>query len=332
MDTPVYDVNLEQFEEPARSVVKSMLAKLEPTEEDIKRVLSEDELKELCRKVKCRVDAFRWNPVEDYNRYFKRRNRFVGKSPLEQRQLLAKAVNRYYHIKWKFNEEEMRKERRKEWIIQKKNNLLSLDLWAYERQKEAGEQTPVLQISDSENSESLEVLQPTQMPEIQRRESEEEEYEEILPDIQPTQMPDIQSQESVHRVPPSPLVQMTQQVEEDEEEESDESSLPAGVRFVISESLEDDVPEPNSEEQIYMDKESVNINSEELQKRGIPDKHVVKMFQVNTDSLTLTSEFPESQSITDYNNGVHSQDVIHDYDDFDIGVPQTSTQSQGVSN
>lgn len=292
----------------------------------------------MCRRVKCRVDAFRWNPVEDYNRYFKQRNRFAGKTPLEQRQLLAKAVNRYYHIKWKFNEEEIRKERRKEWIIQKKNNLLSLNLWAHERQKELEDQESEhahsLDVPEPQSEEIIEVILPNpqreqswQITESQGEEIEEL-IEEILPDIQQTQMP----QESMEQHVPPPLVLLTQAEEEGESSTSEtEESTAAGVQFVISESLDDEVvPEANTEQEIYMEKESVIINSEELRKRGIPNRNVVQMFHVNTDSLTLTSELPESQSITDI-NGIHSQDVINDYDDFDHGVPQTSTQSQDVN-
>ncbi|XP_073846421.1 caravaggio [Musca autumnalis] len=324
MDTPFfYDVDLEQFSEPARSVVKRVLENMEPTEDDIKRVLTDDEQKELCRKIKCRVDAFRWNPVEDYNRYFKRRNRFVGKTPLEQRQLLAKAVNRYYHIKWKFDEEEIRKERRREWIIQKKNNLLSLNLWARERQEKLEEQqnqeieSLIEEVSEISNDIPPPELQPTQMPEA---------YSETLDDGN-------QRHELLEEIIEHAPVLLTQQVDEEECSSSstdDEESASGVVHFLISQSPTNAVSEHNTEEQNYLDDESININSEELRKRGIPNKNLVQRFDVNTDSLTLASELPDSQSMTIL-NGIHSQDVINDYDDFDNGVPQTSTQSQGLN-
>ncbi|GBP00847.1 Telomere-binding protein cav [Eumeta japonica] len=47
-----------------------------PTEEDLRRVFTEDELKELCLKQKCRVDIWRWNVVHNYRMLFTQSGRY----------------------------------------------------------------------------------------------------------------------------------------------------------------------------------------------------------------------------------------------------------------
>lgn len=234
----------------------------EPTEEDIKRLLSEEQLKELCLGRKCRVEAYRWNPVFDYKIYFEKRNRFSGKSEVERRALLAKAVNRYKSTTLKYDEEEMNKTRRQEWIMRKKDSLLSLDLWAHERSQK--------------NKDAM-----------------------------------------VNRSERDDTVQQTQ--------ESSAVSESNNSFFCISDTThtEDDAGRMSEE---IIEEISEAYNSDVIRARGV-DRDICNLFDVNTESMTVDG-LEDSEDLIP-SQGVHSQDVFHNnYEEFDNGIPMTSTQSQ----
>ncbi|GBP03310.1 Telomere-binding protein cav [Eumeta japonica] len=64
-----------------------------PTEEDLRRVFTNEELKELCLKTKCKIDIWRWNAVNDYRILFTQSGRFQRWSEQDRLRMLAKAVN-----------------------------------------------------------------------------------------------------------------------------------------------------------------------------------------------------------------------------------------------
>ncbi|KAM7354500.1 caravaggio [Cochliomyia hominivorax] len=99
-----------------------------PTKEDLERVFTEEELKKLCLKHKCRVDMWRWNVVNDYRVLFTESGRYQRWSERERLGMLRKAVN-----KMKpgilYDEKVIEETRKEDWKFQLKENILSLNFW-----------------------------------------------------------------------------------------------------------------------------------------------------------------------------------------------------------
>ncbi|KAI8125783.1 hypothetical protein FF38_10622 [Lucilia cuprina] len=122
-----------------------------PTKEDLKRVFTEDELKELCLKHKCRVNMWRWNVANEYRIVFTESGRYQRWSERDRLRMLAKAVNKMKPAVL-YDEEEILKTRKEEWAFQLKENILSLDYW---RREELRNKSPRLRVSESEEFEEL---------------------------------------------------------------------------------------------------------------------------------------------------------------------------------
>lgn len=94
-----------------------------PTEEEMARTFTDSEMKHLCRKMKCRVDMWKWNPVDEFREKLKRDGRFLNRSERYCLRLTAKAVNLHWNrIKYDDNDiSSLRQEaslyRRKEYIM-----------------------------------------------------------------------------------------------------------------------------------------------------------------------------------------------------------------------
>ncbi|XP_075168477.1 caravaggio [Haematobia irritans] len=294
METPFYQIREEDIPSNCNKETVMMFAKkLEPTQEDINRQLTDEELIELCQKVKCRVDAFLWNPVYEYQKFLLKRNRFVGKSPLDQRNLVAKAVNRHKD-KMMYDEQEIKKIRRKDWILRKKDNILSLDHWAYQRKHPDGETSETSSQNENIQEDHMESLQIDDSPMV------EEHLDETC------QRQEIQSQQT-------PLIPSDLLLSQDEFE---------NIAVVQEECAEDF----QSIEADLLN--SSDINTEELRERGV-NKSIAQMFDVNTESMTVFDS-EESSIPNKISQDAQSQEVLvsNNYDDFDNGVPLTSTQSQ----
>ncbi|XP_054084581.1 uncharacterized protein LOC105220758 isoform X2 [Zeugodacus cucurbitae] len=106
-----------------------------PTREDLERKIDEEKLKELCLRLPCRVLMHRWNPVQDFVNQFTRQGRIQRWTKEKTQKLLVKAVNRHRNV-CLYSDDEIRKEREREWCERKKENLMLLDVWEYDRQLE----------------------------------------------------------------------------------------------------------------------------------------------------------------------------------------------------
>uniref|UniRef100_A0A1I8PYY2 Telomere-binding protein cav n=1 Tax=Stomoxys calcitrans TaxID=35570 RepID=A0A1I8PYY2_STOCA len=306
MDTPYYNLEEEQIPSDLdKEVLLKMAKRLEPTEEDIKRPMTDEELRELCLKVKCRVEAYRWNPVYVYKRYFEKRNRFANKPPQEQRYLMAKAVNRH-KAKMLYDEEEIKKERRQEWILRKKDNILSLESWAYAREHEND--------NVSRSSQSMELLEVAESPmEEEHLEEEQEDFE--TPTIVDSEFLISQAESEMSTLDDDANIVKTHiNYEALNMSEADQIPFDDDANIVETQ-LNYEALNMREGDQIPL------VNSEELRERGL-NKSMCQMFNANTESMTIC----DSEVLT---QDAQSQDVLsNNYEEFDGGVPLTSTQSQ----
>ncbi|XP_053955436.1 telomere-binding protein cav [Anastrepha ludens] len=120
-----------------------------PTREDLEREIDEDSLKELCLRLPCRVLMYRWNPVQDFVDQFTRQGRIQRWTQEKTQKLLVKAVQRHKNV-CLYSDDEIRKHREKEWCERKKENLMRLEVWEYDRQQqEYNWQSEEQQYSDS---------------------------------------------------------------------------------------------------------------------------------------------------------------------------------------
>ncbi|TMW52616.1 hypothetical protein DOY81_002310 [Sarcophaga bullata] len=126
-----------------------------PTEEDFQRIFSDEELKELCLKHKCRVDMWRWNVVNDYRILFTNSGRYQRWSDRKRVLMLAKAVNKMKPSVL-YDEEDIKRIRKEEWGLQLKENIMSLNYWKRKKLNEFQER--LLFVSDSEEIDQ-EILQ-----------------------------------------------------------------------------------------------------------------------------------------------------------------------------
>ena len=126
-----------------------------PTAEDFQRIFTDEELKELCLKHKCRVDMWRWNVVNDYRILFTNSGRYQRWSERKRVLMLAKAVNKMKPSVL-YGEKEIERIRQEEWGLQLKENILSLNYWKRKKLNELQER--LLVVSDSEEIDQ-EILQ-----------------------------------------------------------------------------------------------------------------------------------------------------------------------------
>ncbi|XP_036336447.1 telomere-binding protein cav isoform X1 [Rhagoletis pomonella] len=151
-----------------------------PTREDVERQIDEASLKELCTRLPCRVLMHRWNPVHDFIDQFTRQGRIQRWTPEKTEKLLAKAVNRYKN-ECLYSDDEIRKQREREWCERKKENLMRLQVWEYDRnqqeqnhgQQQQGNLSHLEDVEDDNTiqSEEMEMLTVEEEP-IQIEESE----------------------------------------------------------------------------------------------------------------------------------------------------------------
>ncbi|XP_065358270.1 telomere-binding protein cav-like [Calliphora vicina] len=115
-----------------------------PTKADLEKVFTDDELKKLCLKLKCRVDIWRWNVVNDYRIAFTKSGRYQKWSEPVRLGTLAKAVNKMKPSVL-YDEQEIIETRKEEWEFQLKDNILSLNYW------ERGHKSPKQVVTGSED-------------------------------------------------------------------------------------------------------------------------------------------------------------------------------------
>nr|XP_014102934.1 uncharacterized protein LOC106627369 [Bactrocera oleae] len=106
-----------------------------PTREDLQREIDKEKLKELCLRLPCRVLMQRWNPVQDFVNQFTRQGRIQRWTKEKTQKLLVKAVGRHKNV-CLYSDDEIRKQREREWCERKKENLMRLVVWEYDRQKQ----------------------------------------------------------------------------------------------------------------------------------------------------------------------------------------------------
>ncbi|CAD7004724.1 uncharacterized protein LOC101450236 [Ceratitis capitata] len=115
-----------------------------PTREDLECKLDEEQLKELCLRRSCRVLMYRWNPVQDFVDQFTRQGRIQRWTKEKTKKLIIKGICRHKDV-CMYSEEEIRIERERQWCERKKENLMRLVLWEYDRVEE--------QINNEESSQ-----------------------------------------------------------------------------------------------------------------------------------------------------------------------------------
>lgn len=125
---------------------------LKASDEDLMRVITPEEQIELCSRLKCRVDIWRWNPVYEYQLEFKRKGRYQRWDNKLRLRMLAHSVN----LKKPgviYDENVIAKIRKTEWETQKKKCILSLNFW--NRQREKAMNQSIFAFEDSSEQESM---------------------------------------------------------------------------------------------------------------------------------------------------------------------------------
>ncbi|XP_017485884.1 PREDICTED: uncharacterized protein LOC108374412 [Rhagoletis zephyria] len=147
-----YGIN-EEIRRENPGIYKMFVEDFIPTREDLEREIDEDGLKELCMRLPCRVLMYRWNPVQDFVDQFTRQGRIQRWTKEKTQKLLVKAVQRHKNV-CLYSDMEIRKQREREWCERKKENLMRLEVWEYDRkQEEKSRQTEEQQCDANELSE-----------------------------------------------------------------------------------------------------------------------------------------------------------------------------------
>ncbi|XP_039964819.1 uncharacterized protein LOC120777516 [Bactrocera tryoni] len=123
----------ERMENP--ELYKLFIEDFIPTREDLQREIDEEKLKELCQRLPCRVLMDRWNPVQDFVNQFTRQGRIQRWTKEKTQKLLVKAVTRHKNV-CLYSDDEIRKQREREWCERKKENLMRLEVWEYDRKQQ----------------------------------------------------------------------------------------------------------------------------------------------------------------------------------------------------
>ncbi|KAL9922183.1 uncharacterized protein ACN427_002830 [Glossina fuscipes fuscipes] len=128
-------------EEINEEVQETIKQKWTLTEEDLKRQFTDAELKKLCLKHKCRVDMFKWNPVNEMREKLLKDGRFKQRSIAYCLRLTAKGVNKYKH-KIIYDPKTIQKWREEDWRDRLKNSILSLGMWLADEREEQQDEEP----------------------------------------------------------------------------------------------------------------------------------------------------------------------------------------------
>uniref|UniRef100_A0A1A9VI83 Uncharacterized protein n=1 Tax=Glossina austeni TaxID=7395 RepID=A0A1A9VI83_GLOAU len=132
--------SLSDNDEINAEVVRIIKQKWTLSEEDLKRQFTETELKKLCLKRKCRVDMWKWNPVNEMHEKLVKDGRFKQRPIGYCLRLTAKGVNKYKH-KIMYDHKIIKKAREEDRRDQLKNSILSLGMWlAEEKEKQQDEE------------------------------------------------------------------------------------------------------------------------------------------------------------------------------------------------
>uniref|UniRef100_A0A1B0FGE4 Uncharacterized protein n=1 Tax=Glossina morsitans morsitans TaxID=37546 RepID=A0A1B0FGE4_GLOMM len=130
---------LSDNDEINEEVVRIIKQKWTLSEEDLKRQFTETELKKLCLKRKCRVDMWKWNPVNEMHEKLVKDGRFKQRPIGYCLRLTAKGVNKHKH-KIMYDRKIIKKAREEDRRDQLKNSILSLGMWlAEEKEKQQDE-------------------------------------------------------------------------------------------------------------------------------------------------------------------------------------------------
>uniref|UniRef100_A0A1B0ABS1 Uncharacterized protein n=1 Tax=Glossina pallidipes TaxID=7398 RepID=A0A1B0ABS1_GLOPL len=137
--------SLSDNDEINEEVVRIIKQKWALSEEDLKRQFTEPELKKLCLKRKCRVDMWKWNPVNEMHEKFVKDGRFKQRPIGYCLRLTAKGVNKHKH-KIMYDHKIIKKAREEDRRDQLKNSILSLGMWlAEEKEKQEDEELRPIQ-------------------------------------------------------------------------------------------------------------------------------------------------------------------------------------------
>ncbi|XP_067642938.1 uncharacterized protein cav isoform X2 [Eurosta solidaginis] len=93
---------------------------------------------------------YRWNPVQDFVNQFTRQRRIQRWTKEKTQKLLVKAVHRYKDV-CLYDERDIRMKREREWCELKKENLMRLAVWEYDRKQQlpkGNEQLSIGQVED----------------------------------------------------------------------------------------------------------------------------------------------------------------------------------------
>ncbi|KAI9583779.1 telomere-binding protein cav-like [Glossina fuscipes fuscipes] len=140
-------------EEINEEIVQILKQKWTLSEEDLKRQFTKAELKKLCLKRKCRVDMWKWNPVNEMHEKLVKDGRFKQRPTGYCLRLTAKGVNKYKH-KIMYDRKIIKKAREEDRRDQLKNSILSLGMWlAEEKEKQQDEELRPIEEHFVENEE-----------------------------------------------------------------------------------------------------------------------------------------------------------------------------------
>uniref|UniRef100_A0A1A9ZND6 Uncharacterized protein n=1 Tax=Glossina pallidipes TaxID=7398 RepID=A0A1A9ZND6_GLOPL len=133
--------SLSDNEEINKDVQETIKQKWTLTEEDLERQFTDAELKKLCLRHKCRVDMFKWNPVNEMREKLVKDGRFKQRSFAYCLRLTAKGFNKYKH-KISYDPKIIQKWREEDWRDRLKNSILSLGMWLSDEKEEQQDEEP----------------------------------------------------------------------------------------------------------------------------------------------------------------------------------------------
>ncbi|XP_004524930.1 uncharacterized protein LOC101459649 [Ceratitis capitata] len=135
-----------------RALYKAYVDDFIPTRADLERKLTDEQLKELCLRRSCRVLMYRWNPVQDFIDQFTRQGRIQRWTKEKTEKLIIKGISRHKDV-CMYSEEEIRIERERQWCERKKENLMRLELWEYDRIKKQPPQQEKIDLSSTKEDD-----------------------------------------------------------------------------------------------------------------------------------------------------------------------------------
>ncbi|XP_065356397.1 telomere-binding protein cav-like [Calliphora vicina] len=293
------------------TVYNQFIELYKPTKADFERVFSEDELKKICLKHKCRVDMWRWNVVNEYRILFTESGRYQRWSDHKRLRMLTKAVNRMKPSSL-YDEHEILKTRKEEWGLQLKDNILSLNYWQRERSRSTKpHNSPRLVLTDSEdiddavNAETMneeELLTQTQSQKIST--------EEVPLNREFDQELQSQIEVNTESMNVSQILTQTQAQEPDRVLTQAPSTQNDIADYLLCRTEDEYLIDESPEDSIESEEVAAEINN---------------IYGVNTMSMSIDSQMhTQSQDLA----LLQSQDVIPArYENFENSIHLASTQS-----